>query len=102
MPRFVRIRLSSTSIDSINQICDEIKQVGLRTGVKIRGPIFLPTKKIIVTVRKAPSGEGTHTFDHWEMRIHKRIIDLEADERTIRELMRIRVPQDVKIEIELK
>ncbi|MCD6369784.1 MAG: 30S ribosomal protein S10 [Thermoproteales archaeon] len=102
MPRFVRIRLSSTSVESITQVSNEIRRMCERTGVKMRGPIFLPTERIVVTVRKAPSGEGTHTFDHWEMRVHKRVIDMEADERAIRELMRIRVPPDVKIEIKLE
>ena len=68
----------------------------------MRGPIPLPTKRLLVTVRKAPSGQGSHTFDHWEMRIHKRIIDLDADERAMRQLMRIRVPNDVRVEIEIK
>ncbi|RLE84296.1 MAG: 30S ribosomal protein S10, partial [Thermoprotei archaeon] len=79
-----------------------IKRIASKTGVRIRGPIPLPTKRLVVTVRRAPSGQGTHTFDHWEMRIHKRIIDMDADERAMRQLMRVRVPQNVRIEIELK
>ncbi len=35
------------------------------------------------------------------MRLHKRLIDIDADERTMRQIMRIRVPEDVFIEIEL-
>jgi len=35
------------------------------------------------------------------MRLHKRIIDLSADERAMRQLMRVKVPEDVYIEIEL-
>ncbi len=102
MPRYVRIKLYSTSVEALNEVCEEIKQIARKTGVKIRGPIPLPTKRLVVTVRKAPSGEGTHTFDHWEMRIHKRIIDMDADERAMRQLMRVRVPPNVKVEIELK
>lgn len=102
MPRFVRIKLASTSVESLNEVCNEIKNIAKKTGVKIRGPIPLPTKRLVVTVRKAPSGEGTHTFDRWEMRIHKRIIDMDADERAMRQLMRVRVPPNVKVEIELK
>ncbi|MEM4020073.1 MAG: 30S ribosomal protein S10, partial [Thermofilaceae archaeon] len=64
--------------------------------------IPLPTKRLLVTVRKAPSGQGYHTFDHWEMRIHKRVIDMDADERAMRQLMRIRVPKTVRVEIEIK
>jgi ribosomal protein S10 len=36
------------------------------------------------------------------MRIHKRLIDLEADERALRQLMRVPIPKDVHIEIVLK
>ena len=67
----------------------------------MRGPIPLPTEKLRVTVRKAPSGQGTHTFDHWEMRIHKRLIDVDIDERALRQLMRIRVPRTVRVEIKI-
>jgi len=102
VPRFVRIKLVSTSLNDLNEICSEIKNIAKRTGVKIKGPIPLPTKRLLVTVRKAPSGEGTHTFDHWEMRVHKRIIDMDADERAMRQLMRVRVPRSVKIELEFR
>jgi len=102
MPRIVRIKLASTSVEDLNSVCEEIKAIAKRTGVRMRGPVPLPTKRLIVTVRRAPSGQGYHTFDHWEMRIHKRIIDLDADERAMRQLMRIRVPKSVRVEIEIK
>jgi small subunit ribosomal protein S10 len=35
------------------------------------------------------------------MRIHKRVIDVDADERSLRQIMRIQVPDGVHIEIEL-
>ncbi|MEM2707434.1 MAG: 30S ribosomal protein S10, partial [Ignisphaera sp.] len=46
--------------------------------------------------------EGTKVWDKWEMRIHKRIIDIEANEYVIRQIMRVRVPENVYIEIEIK
>jgi small subunit ribosomal protein S10 len=55
-----------------------------------------------VPVRKSPDGEGSETWDRWEMRIHKRLIDLDADERALRQLMRINVPDGVNIEIVLR
>jgi len=102
MPRIVRIKLSGTSVEDLNAVCEEIKAIAQRTGVRIRGPIPLPTQRLMVTVRRAPSGQGYHTFDHWEMRVHKRIVDMEADERAMRQLMRIRVPKTVRVEIEIK
>ncbi len=65
------------------------------------GPIPLPTRRMVVPVRKTPCGQGSDTWDKWEMRIHKRLIDIDADERAIRQIMRVRIPDSVYIEIEL-
>jgi small subunit ribosomal protein S10 len=96
-----RIRLSSTKPGDLNQICEEIRKIAEKTGVRLRGPIPLPTKRLVVPTRKSPCGEGTHTWDKWEMRIHKRLIDVDPNERFLKRLMRVRTPEDVYIEIEL-
>jgi len=36
------------------------------------------------------------------MRIHKRIIDVQADDRVLKQIMRINIPEGVHIEIKLK
>ena len=66
------------------------------------GPNPLPTKRLLVPIRKSPDGEGTETWERWEMRIHKRVIYLDADDRALRQLMRIQVPDGVNIEIVLR
>lgn len=102
MAQRARIRLSGTNPAELNAICDQIKQIAEKTGVSRSGPVSLPTKRLIVPCRKSPDGEGTATWDHWEMRVHKRLIDIDADERALRQLMRIQVPKDVSIEIVLE
>ncbi len=96
-----RIRLSSTDPKDLNSICDEIGKMAERTGVKLRGPIPLPTKRLVVPTRKSPCGEGTHTWDKYEMRIHKRLVDVDPNERFLKRLMRIKTPESVFVEIEL-
>ena len=97
-----RIRLSGLNPKDLDKICQQIKEIANKTGVAISGPIPLPTKRLVIPVRKAPDGEGSETYDHWEMRIHKRLIDIAADERALRQIMRIQVPKDVNIEIVLE
>jgi len=97
-----RISLSGTEHRVVDRVCNEIKEIASRTGVEIHGPMPLQTKRLVVPVRKSPDGEGTNTWDHWEMRIHKRLIDVDADERTLRQLMRIPIPDGVQIEIQIK
>jgi small subunit ribosomal protein S10 len=102
MAQKARIRLSGINIKELDDVCSQVKKIVERTGIEMAGPIPLPTKKLVVPCRKGPDGGGSATWDHWEMRVHKRLIDLDADERTLRQLMRIQVPKDVSIEIVLK
>jgi len=96
-----RIKLASIDIDKVNEICTYIKDIGEKTGVEIRGPIPLPTKKLKLTTRKSPDGEGKASWERYEMRIHKRLIDLGINERALRLVMRIPIPKDLNIEIEM-
>ena len=61
----------------------------------------LPTKKLRVTTRKSPDGEGRSTWEKYEMRVHKRVIDLGLDERALRLVMRVPIPEGLNIEIEM-
>jgi len=101
MPK-VRIKLNSTDIEMINYICDAIKEVAKKSGIIISGPVPLPTKKLKITTRKSPCGDGTATFDNFEMRIHKRIIDLPANEKVLHHIMKMQIPKNVSIKIEIK
>lgn len=97
-----RISLTGTDPTKVDSVCSQIKMISERTGVNMAGPIPLPTKKLNVPTRKAPDGEGSETWDRWQMRVHKRLIDLDADDRALRQLMRIQVPDGVNIEIMLR
>jgi len=101
MVRKARIRLTSTDYKKLEEVCAQLKVIAEKTGVKMVGPIPLPTKRLVVPVMRSPCGEGTKTWDKWELRIHKRLIDIDAEERVMRRIMRIRIPDDVYISIEL-
>ena len=96
-----RIILIGREAPMLEDICGQIVDVAQKTATKYRGPVPLPTKKMKITTRKGVSGEGTATWERWDMRIHKRIIDIAANERSLRQIMRIQVPDGVHIEIEL-
>lgn len=100
MPK-ARIKLASADIAKVNQVCEYIRDISEKTGVDMRGPIPLPTKRLQLTTRKSPDGEGTATWERYEMRIHKRLIDLGIDERALRLVMRVQIPEGLNIEIEM-
>jgi len=100
MPK-ARINLASANIDQLNEICESIKDIAKKSKVPISGPITLPTKKLKLTTRKSPDGEGKASWERYEMRIHKRLIDLGVDEKALRLVMRVPIPEEVSIEIEV-
>jgi small subunit ribosomal protein S10 len=96
-----RIRLSSTDINALTKVINEVKSVVSKTGVKMYGPIPLPTKRLSITTQKSPCGEGTTTWERYQMRIHKRLIDINADDRSMTLIMKIMFPEQVLVELEL-
>ena len=100
MPK-ARINLASADINQLNEICGAIADIAAKTKVNIAGPIPLPTKKLKLTTRKSPDGEGKASWERYEMRIHKRLIDLGVDERALRLVMRVPIPDSVSVEIEM-
>lgn len=96
-----RIKLNSTDKAKLDALCSQIIDIAKKLKVKRLGPIPIPTKRLKVSTRKSPCGNGRESYEVWEMRVHKRVIDLETNERVLRLIMRIPIPKDVNIEIEI-
>ncbi len=95
------IKLVSVNIKDADSIAKQIKSIANSLNVKSRGPIPLPTRRISQTTRKTPAADGSHTYEKWELRIHKRLIQIDGSEQALRQVMRIPVPDTVQIEISL-
>jgi small subunit ribosomal protein S10 len=96
-----RVKLRSTSQEKVDNLADEIIEIGEEYDAEISGPVPLPTKNMGVTTRKAPDGEGSSTIERYEMHVHKRLLDVMESERALRQVMRVHVPEGVDIEVEL-
>ena len=99
MAHRIRLWLWSTKVEDLRKVENQIREIALKTGTPMKGPIPLPTKILQVPIFRLPHGEGSKYWDKYELRIHKRLIELLADERVLRRLMRIQIPDSVHIEI---
>jgi ribosomal protein uS10 len=66
--------------------------------LKVKGPVRLPTKVLKITTRKTPNGEGSKTWDRYEMRIHKRLIDLHSPSEIVKQITSIHIEPGVEVE----
>jgi len=100
--REVKITLISRDHKILTKIAEELRQKALDKGVRVRGPIPLPTRRLIVPIRRAPDGRGTETIDHWEMRIHKRVLYIElTTPEILRDIMKTEFPTEVEVEMRM-
>jgi small subunit ribosomal protein S10 len=97
-----QLKLLSTDYKQLEEVCRQIKEILDRMGVEYSGPIPLPTRRVVIPVRKTPCGDGTATWDKWEMRIHKRLFYIQPDDRALRQIMRLPIPDVVRPELRLK
>ena len=80
-------------------VCADLIRGAKEKQLKVKGPVRMPTKTLRLTVRKAPCGNGTNTFDRFEMRIHKRLIDLHSPADVVKQITSISIEPGVEVEV---
>jgi len=95
----IRITLSSLNVPSLEKVCTELIDKSKAKGLRVRGPIRMPTKTLRITTRKTPCGEGSKTWDRFQMRIHKRLIDLQSTSEVVKQITSINIEPDVDVEV---
>ena len=95
----IRIRLKAFDHRILDASTREIVATAKRTGAEVRGPIPLPTRFERFTVNRSPHIDKK-SREQFEMRTHKRIIDIyDPTVRTVEALNRLVVPAGVFIKI---
>ena len=97
----IRIRLKAYDHKALDQSAAKIVETAKRTDATVSGPIPLPTKRRIYCVLRSPHVDKK-SREHFEMRTHKRIIDIyDPTQQTTEELSRMDLPAGVDIEVKL-
>ena len=95
----IRIRLKAFDHRLIEMSAIKIVQTAQRSGATVVGPVPLPTSKKVWCVLKSPH-VNKRGGEHYEIRIHKRLIDiLDPPTTTVDALMGLDLPAGVDIEI---
>ena len=97
----VRIKLSGEVPKDLDNVVQQIKELTSALGMTFIGPVRMPRKRLEISCRRTPCGDGSDTYEHWEKRISKRLVDIEGDEKYIKQILRVRVPTNVFVKISL-
>ena len=95
----IRMTLRSKEVKALESACAEIVARSKNQGYETKGPVRIPTKILKITTRKSPCGEGSKTWDRFEMRIHKRVIDIHCPSSVVKEITNFRIDQGVDVNL---
>lgn len=97
----IRVRLRAYDHKILDLGVEKILEVAKKTGAGIKGPIPLPTEKLVVTILRA-TFKYKDSREQFEIRTHKRLIYItNQTKETMDALRRLDLPSGVDIEIKL-
>ena len=94
----IRIRLKAFDHRLLDLSTKEIVHTAKRTGANVRGPIPLPTRIEKFTVNRSPH-VNKKSREQFEIRTHKRLIDIYSTNAKILDSIHLPAGVDVKIKL---
>ncbi|KAJ2452694.1 40S ribosomal protein S20 [Coemansia sp. RSA 2336] len=95
----IRITLTSRNVKSLEKVCSDLVLRAKDKQLRVKGPVRMPTKKLAITTRKTPNGQGSKTWDRFEMKIHKRLVDLYSPSEIVKQITSIAIEPGVDVEV---
>ena len=97
-----RITLCSTKVKDVEQVVKNLIRQAKQNKVTVAGPTRMPVKNLTVVTRRAPSGQGTASFERYTMRVYKRVIDVSASSDILKKITSIAMAPTVDVVITVK
>jgi small subunit ribosomal protein S20e len=79
----IRITLTSRNVKNLERVSSDLIFGAKQKSLPVQGPVRMPTKTLRITTRKTPCGEGSKTWDRYEMKIQNLIQWLEDQQNFV-------------------
>ncbi|CAD2218950.1 small subunit ribosomal protein S20e [Angomonas deanei] len=81
-----RVTITSRDPKAIEETTSTFLSRSRDEKVKVSGPVRLPTRTLKITTRKTPCGNGTNTWDTFELKIYKRTLTIETTTEKLKKI----------------
>jgi small subunit ribosomal protein S20e len=98
-PQRIRLAITSSKLANLQKVCSALMMKLQKEGLRPRGPLPMPRRRLRVTTRRAPCGNGTETYDHFELRVFKRVISFTGSAAAVKQVTQIPIEPEVHIEV---
>ncbi|EIJ88591.1 small subunit ribosomal protein S20e [Nematocida parisii] len=98
----LRVTMISRNKSEIERVAYAIYQMAKADNPSNKGPVSSKNNKLQVTVRKAPGGNGTNTYDKFAMTIRKKYIDITVPYESFKAITSTVLSPEVFIQVVIK
>lgn len=98
---YVKISAKGYDQEALDNIIKKFVDILKNEGIKISGPIPMPTKVEIYTILRSPH-KHKDSREQFERRIHKRIITAELSQKALNTLNSVKLPSSVVVDLTLQ
>ncbi|KAL9697773.1 hypothetical protein quinque_001214 [Culex quinquefasciatus] len=83
------VTLTLRNVRSLEKVCADLISGAKKQKLRVKGPVRMPTKILRITIRLCV--DGSKTWDRFQMRLHKRIIDLHSPSEIVKQITSINI-----------
>ncbi|MBP0979128.1 MAG: 30S ribosomal protein S10 [Oscillospiraceae bacterium] len=95
----MRVKIKGYDHEVVDMSAQKIVDMIKRYGVRVSGPVPLPTKKEVITILRSVH-KHKDSREQFEMRTHKRLIDIiKPTEEAVKALSSLELPAGIDIEL---
>ncbi|KAJ6623158.1 40S ribosomal protein S20 [Mycena sp. CBHHK59/15] len=96
----IRITLTSSNVKNLEKFSADLINRAKDKQLRVKGPVRLPTKVLRITTRKTVSlRRGFQDWDRYELKVHKRLIDLHSSSEIVKQITSISLEPGVEVEV---
>ncbi|KAG5220115.1 40S ribosomal protein [Salix suchowensis] len=92
----IRITLTSSNVKNLEKFSTDLINRAKDKQLRVKGPVRLPTKVLKITTRKTVR---SITWDRYELKVHKRLIDLHSSSEIVKQITSISLEPGVEVEV---
>ncbi|XP_032450951.1 LOW QUALITY PROTEIN: 40S ribosomal protein S20-like [Lynx canadensis] len=95
----LRITLTSCNVQSLERVRADLLRDAKEKDLVVKGPVRMPTKTLRITTRKTLRGEGSKTWDCFQVRSCRRLIDLHSPSEIVLQITSFGLEPGVEVEV---
>ena len=89
--------ITGRNVTDLERTCATVVKNAKENDFRTKGPVRIPNKNLHLSVRRSPCGEGSNTWDHFEMKIHKRVIDVFCPVENLKDITTFKLDSGVSV-----